>query len=97
MELRFSAKAEADLEAIADYIAMDSPQRAISFVTELRNACVELMDYPRRYPLVDASADFALRRRPFGNYLIFYHVGQDSIVVSRILSASLNVEDADYS
>ena len=33
----FTARAEDDLENIADYIAIDNPARAISFVQEIRN------------------------------------------------------------
>jgi plasmid stabilization system protein ParE len=40
--LRFSPAAERDLEEIADYIAQDNPQRALSFVVELRQTAAEL-------------------------------------------------------
>jgi plasmid stabilization system protein ParE len=32
----FSDRAEADLEDVADYIALHNPRRAVSFVRELR-------------------------------------------------------------
>ena len=34
--VEFSVRAEADLEGLADYIALDNPGRAVSFVRELR-------------------------------------------------------------
>ena len=39
MRLVFLPQAEMDLEAIGDYIALDNPRRAISFVRELRGQC----------------------------------------------------------
>ena len=36
MTCLFTETAEADLEAIADYIALDNPARALTFVTDLR-------------------------------------------------------------
>ena len=52
MKVVISQAAEADLEAIADWIAQDSPQRALSFVIELRDACMGLGHMPRSFPLV---------------------------------------------
>jgi toxin ParE1/3/4 len=46
MRFRFSRRAEADLEEIADYIARDSPTRAASFVQELRARCRQLSEFP---------------------------------------------------
>ncbi|WP_348628330.1 type II toxin-antitoxin system RelE/ParE family toxin [Mesorhizobium sp. WSM4313] len=40
--LVFADQAEGDLEAIGDHIASDNPFRAMTFVRELRNACIEL-------------------------------------------------------
>jgi len=41
-----------DLERIGDHIAEASPERAISFVQELRDACEGLRDMSERFPLV---------------------------------------------
>jgi toxin ParE1/3/4 len=50
--VRITTAAEADLEAIADWIARDNPSRAMTFVAELRTACVTLADLPEGYALV---------------------------------------------
>lgn len=39
MGLGFTPLAERDLVAIADYIAIDNPRRAVSFARELRQQC----------------------------------------------------------
>ena len=46
MNVRLTAEAEADLERIADTIARDNPPRALTFVQELRAACLGLADFP---------------------------------------------------
>ena len=52
MIVRIAREAEADLEAIGDWIAEDSPLRAATFVAELREACMTLAQVPEGYALV---------------------------------------------
>ena len=49
MRLVFLPQAEMDLEAIGDYIARDNPQRAMSFVRELRERCRKITEAPKAY------------------------------------------------
>ncbi len=65
-----------DLEQIGDYIALNSPQRALSFVRELRAACLELGELPRAFPLVPRYAEQGVRYRVSGNYLILYRIAE---------------------
>lgn len=53
MKVRFSEQASRDLESIADFIAHDNPRRAITFVAEIREACLRLTDAPRGYALIE--------------------------------------------
>jgi plasmid stabilization system protein ParE len=62
MIVTFTVAAEADLEAIADWIAADDPLRATTFVIELRQNCEALSDMPRRFPLVPRYEDAGIRR-----------------------------------
>lgn len=39
MRVKFSHESEKDLEQIGDFIATDNPQRAYSFMQELRRKC----------------------------------------------------------
>jgi toxin ParE1/3/4 len=50
MILEFSDEAENDLERIVDYIAERNPQRALSFLQELRDKCEDLVDNPMASP-----------------------------------------------
>ncbi|MBF6990845.1 type II toxin-antitoxin system RelE/ParE family toxin [Cupriavidus sp. IK-TO18] len=77
MVVRLTPLAEAELEAIADYIARDNPRRALSFVQELRDRCLSLADMPLAFPLVPRYEDRGVRHRVHGNYQIFYRVVGD--------------------
>ena len=71
--VRFSPKAEGDLEEIGDYIARDSPTRAVSFVDELRETCFRIGRSPEAFqlqPEIGASIRRAVHRR----YSIFYTI-----------------------
>lgn len=39
MRLELSPQAQADLEAIGDYIALDSPDNALRFICGMREQC----------------------------------------------------------
>lgn len=72
MIVRLLPDAEADLEAIGDYIARDNPLRALAFIAELRDRCDSLVDMPLGFPLVPRYEHRNVRHRAHGNYQIFY-------------------------
>jgi plasmid stabilization system protein ParE len=88
----FSAEAESDLERIGDYIATDTPLRALSFVRELVARCERLSDMPRVYPLVPRYEHTDVRRLPHWNYLIFYRVDEGQVVILHILNGAQDYE-----
>jgi len=86
MIFHLSAEAEQDLETIGDHIAQDNPGRARSFLRELREKCLGLSEHPERSPLVPRFKGMGVRpRRRHGNYLIFYRVEADKVVIVHIL------------
>lgn len=85
MKVVLSANAEQDLEEIGDWIAADNPARALSFVIELRRACAAIGRRPRSYALVDKVRDPMLRRRVYGNYLIFYDLRPEAVEILHVL------------
>jgi toxin ParE1/3/4 len=85
LKVVFSRNAERDLEAIGDWIAQDNPTRAVSFVAELVKSCKSIGKTPRGFPLIDRSRDLRLRRRVYGDYLIFYDVGTTSVEILHVL------------
>lgn len=85
MIVEFSDEAESDLEQIADDIAKDNPRRALSFVQELRGKCEALAPNPLAFSLVPRYESYGIRRRVHGNYLIFYRVGTEQVVIVHVL------------
>lgn len=92
MRVVISAEAETDLEQIADYISEQRIDSALNFVRELRGKCASLADAPRAYPLVPRYEGLGIRRRPFGNYLIFYRIGPEAIEVVHVLHGARDYE-----
>jgi toxin ParE1/3/4 len=92
MKALITAEAEADLESISDYIARNNPSRALSFVRELYQLCVDIADMPQAWPVVPRYEHHGIRRRVHGRYLIFYRVGVDSITILHILNGAMDVE-----
>lgn len=74
-----------DLEAIAEHIAVDAPRRALSYFQELRRACEGLAEQPERFPLIARYGRHQVRRRPHGDYLIFYRISDQRVEVLRVL------------
>ncbi|SMC52686.1 type II toxin-antitoxin system RelE/ParE family toxin [Rhizobium sp. RU36D] len=85
MMLEFTREAEGDLERIADYIAADNPLRALTVIRELRVKCEGLTDNPKRFALVPRYEQHGVRRRVHGNYVIFYRVEEDRVVILHVL------------
>ena len=90
MIVRLTTEAEDDLEHIADYIAQDNPHRALSFVLELRDKCMSLADMHQTYPLVLRYERHSIRRRVHENYLIFYRVEAEQVVIVHVLHSAMD-------
>ncbi|WP_311766823.1 MULTISPECIES: type II toxin-antitoxin system RelE/ParE family toxin [unclassified Burkholderia] len=81
--MRLPDFAIAELEAVADYIARDNPQRAVTFVREIRDKCMSLAAMPLAFPLVPRFERYGVRHRVYGNYQIFYRVRRRSADADR--------------
>jgi plasmid stabilization system protein ParE len=92
MKVTITEPAEAELETIGDWIARDNPERALTFVLELRQSCETLSDLPHGYAMVPRYEHTGIRRRVHGNYLIFYRVASDVIEVLHILHGARDYE-----
>jgi toxin ParE1/3/4 len=88
----FADTAEADLEEIGDYIARDNVRRALTFVRELRVRAEDIGGMPRAFPLVPRYEHYGIRRRPYGNYLIFYCIEDDRVSIVHILHGARDYE-----
>ncbi len=92
MKVDITSAAEADLEAIADYIARDNPVRAFSFVRELYERCLDTAEMPEAWPIVPRYEHHGFRRRVHGRYLIFYRISEDRITILHVLNGAMDVE-----
>jgi plasmid stabilization system protein ParE len=92
MKVILSKAAEADLESIADWIATDNPRRALTFTREPREACRSLAHAPLRYPFLARYERSGIRRRPHGNYLIFYRVMGETVEIVHIIHGARDYE-----
>lgn len=90
MIVHVSAEAERDLQRIADHIAKDCPARARNFLGELRAKCLDLADFPERFPLVPRYEKHGVRHRVHGNYLIFYRAQADEVTVLHVLHGAMD-------
>lgn len=85
--VKLSRRAQTNLRDLADWIARDNPDAALSFVGELRIACAELNDFPRRYPSAPHLGP-EVRRRTYGNYHIVYRLAGEDVVIIAIVHAA---------
>jgi toxin ParE1/3/4 len=47
---------------------------------------------PRAFPLLPEWEDRGVRRRPYGNYLIFYRIAADTVEVLHVLHGARDFE-----
>ncbi len=89
MKVEVTAEAEADLERIAAYIATDNPARALSFIEELGDRCLDLADMLLAFPLVPRYEHWGVRRS-HGSYVIFYRADATRVVVLHVLHGAMD-------
>ena len=85
-------KAVADLQTIGDFIAASDPQRAVSFIDQLLDLCTAIAERPYAYQRRDDLMQ-GVRQAVHGNYLVFFRIGDDGVVVIRILHGARRLED----
>ena len=90
MRLEFSPLAEADLEAIGDYIAQDSPGNALRFIQGLRQQCQKIRLAPTAYVSRPELGD-GLRSCAHGRYVLFFRDSEGLVRIERILHSALDI------
>ena len=91
MKLRISPRANADVEAIWDYIAEDNPRAADHVEDDIHSAMGMLAEFPG---LGHTRPD--VRRPGFRfwrvhSYLIVYRVDEDTLLVVRVIHGSRKI------
>jgi len=84
MRLEWSRFAQADREAIFDYIEADSPQAAITVDDRIRQQIDELMKFPEigRPGRIKGTRELIVQRTP---YIVAYRIVAKTIRILRVL------------
>ena len=92
--LRYLPAAHDDLIAILDYIAKESPQRALSFVGKLdkRIKLLEVNPSLGRKPRHQKLRESGYRVLIVDAYLIFYIVKETVVEIHRVIHGSRNLD-----
>ena len=95
MKVAFSPAANLDLTDIADYIARDSPARALSFVAELEVKCLRL-GQATGIGTARPELGEGIRMFPNGRYLIFYREQDGLVRIERIIHGARDIDGDDF-
>lgn len=90
MRLELSPLAEKDLEAIGDYIALDSPGNALRFIQALQDQCQKIAKAPAAYVARPELGD-GLRSCAYGRYVIFFRSTDETVRIERFLHSALDI------
>ena len=93
MRLEWSVFAQADREAIFDYIEADSPQAAVTVDDRIRVQVEELVQFPEigRPGRIEGTRELVIHRTP---YIAAYRLTGDTVRILRVLhGAQLWPED----
>lgn len=90
MRLELSPQAQADLEAIGDYIALDSPGNALRFIRGMREQCQKIALAPMAYVARPELGD-KLRSCAHGRYVIFFRPSESVVRIERILHSAMDI------
>ena len=76
--------ARADLIEIGDFIGLDSPERAASFLAEIEAKMIKAAERPGSFPARDELHE-GLRSARHGRYSIFFIEAHDEVRIVRVL------------
>jgi toxin ParE1/3/4 len=84
MRVELSRFVAPDLEAIADYIAQDNPERAVSFLREIRDKLGFVGQNPYVYRLRPEIGEDA-RIAVVGRYVILFRIVGEIVRIERVV------------
>ena len=93
-QLRYLPVAQDDLVEIFDYIAHESPARALSFVETLDKKIKPLEKRPLlgRVPRHSKLREYGYRVLIVDSYLVFYILREQTVEVHRVIHGSRNID-----
>ena len=94
--VQWTKVAEQDLEAIIDYIALDSIDKALSILSKLRDEVATLVSMPHRgrvVPELQAQGVTGYHELIVPPLRIIYRIGGRQVYVLAVLDSRRNLED----
>lgn len=82
MKVRLTASAEADLEAIGDYLAQIDPERARLTIRALRATTMSIGATPKLWSPVIPSR--SVRKKTMHPYILLYVIREGEVLILRI-------------
>ena len=92
MRVEFSPWVEGDLEAIANYIAQDNPERAVSFIREIRTKVRAVGRRPQLYRLRSEIGKDA-RIAVVGRYILLFRIVGEIVRIERVVFGGRNLPE----
>jgi toxin ParE1/3/4 len=92
----FSPRARIDLQEIGDWIARDSPRRALSFVAELGRDAEAIGHSPEAFPRRE-DLHPGLRMAVHRPYLIFFTTDGEVVRIERVLHGARDLPQIFHS
>ncbi|MEA5533805.1 type II toxin-antitoxin system RelE/ParE family toxin [Crocosphaera sp. XPORK-15E] len=81
----WSSKAVEDVEAIATYIARDSPSYAAAVVRQILDTTSQLEEYPMAGKIISEGDNLTIREQLAYNYRVIYQVQEQRVTVVSIV------------
>jgi toxin ParE1/3/4 len=88
MRIEWTDPALADLSAIRDYIARDSPRYAVQFIGRIIEAAEKLESFPEAGRRVPEAREEGIRELLFQSYRIIYRLHSQRIQIITVLHGS---------
>ena len=94
--LRVRPAADADVDGIATYIALDSIEQAMRFLDSANATYQMILDAPGRWPVYEFTDPRLsdIRKRAvvgFPNHLIFYRIDAELVEIVRVLHGARDI------
>jgi toxin ParE1/3/4 len=90
MKFVISPHAENDIDNIASYIAVDNPERAVSFAIEIRQRFRVIAERPLSFP---EKAEWGRGKRSslIGKYHILFEVKDEVVQIQRVMHGARDI------
>lgn len=93
--VEITPSAEADIAAICDYIAQESPAAAIAFINALATQIASLQQFPERSPRIAENDILGTNYRHLlhGPYRTIFRISSHTVVILRVIHGARLLND----